>query len=110
MSPAAAVSAAEHGHVRFIPLKYDNSDSQRSAMKLILTLFPHWAEDEAHIDFVRFTDGITNTLLKAVPSSTFHAFPSVVPPWDHQKSTVLSHRLWRQGSLQPALAFGHQGP
>lgn len=66
MSPAAAVSAAEHGHVRFIPLKYDNSDSQRSAMKLILTLFPHWAEDEAHIDFVRFTDGITNTLLKAV--------------------------------------------
>ncbi|KID99392.1 Protein kinase-like domain protein, partial [Metarhizium majus ARSEF 297] len=66
MSPAAAVSAAEHGHVRFIPLKYDNSDSQRSAMKLILTLFPHWAKDEAHIDFVRFTDGITNTLLKAV--------------------------------------------
>ncbi|OAA39695.1 Protein kinase-like domain protein [Metarhizium rileyi] len=66
MSPAAAVSPGEHGHVRFIPLKYDNSDSQRSAMRLILTLFPHWANDEAHIDFVRFTDGITNTLLKAV--------------------------------------------
>lgn len=66
MSPAAAVSPGEHGHVRFIPLKYDNSDSEPSAMRLILTLFPHWAADEAHIDFVRFTDGITNTLLKAV--------------------------------------------
>ncbi|KAK2589753.1 hypothetical protein QQS21_012565 [Conoideocrella luteorostrata] len=66
MSPAAAVPQGEHGHVRFIPLSYDNSDSQRSAMRLILTLFPHWAKDEAHIDFVRFTDGITNTLLKAV--------------------------------------------
>ena len=68
MSPAAASAASngDHGHVRFIPLTYDSSDSQRSAMKLILTLFPHWASDEAHIDFVRFTDGITNTLLKAV--------------------------------------------
>jgi ethanolamine kinase len=35
-------------------------------MRLVLTLFPHWANDEAHIDLVRFTDGITNTLLKAV--------------------------------------------
>lgn len=69
MPPAAAVAHGEHGehgHVRFIPLRYDNSDSHNSAMKLILTLFPHWAADEAHIDFVRFTDGITNTLLKAV--------------------------------------------
>ncbi|KAG5989401.1 hypothetical protein E4U52_005584 [Claviceps spartinae] len=66
MSPAAAVTHAAASHVRFIPLRYDNNDSQSSAMKLILTLFPHWAVDEAHIDFVRFTDGITNTLLKAV--------------------------------------------
>ena len=63
MSPAAP---AEHGDVRFIPLSYDNSDSQRSAIRLILTLLPEWAKDEAHVDFVRFTDGITNTLLKAV--------------------------------------------
>ncbi|KAG6026850.1 hypothetical protein E4U41_001152 [Claviceps citrina] len=66
MSPAAARGHDEPGHVRFIPLSYDNNDSQKSAMKLILTLFPHWEADEAHIDFVRFTDGITNTLLKAV--------------------------------------------
>ena len=66
MSPAAATSNGEHGHVRFIPLSYDNSDSKRSALKLILTLMPQWAADEPHLDFVRFTDGITNTLLKAV--------------------------------------------
>ncbi|KAG5929340.1 hypothetical protein E4U42_006171 [Claviceps africana] len=66
MSPAAVVARDAPGHVRFIPLSYDNNDSQKSAMELITTLFPHWAADEAHIDFVRFTDGITNTLLKAV--------------------------------------------
>lgn len=66
MSPAASASNGVHSHVRFIPLSYDSSDSQRSAMKLILTLFPQWAADEAHIEFIRFTDGITNTLLKAV--------------------------------------------
>ena len=66
MSPAAAAPGGESGHVRFIPLSYDNADSKRSAMKLLLTLMPQWAKDEAHLDFVRFTDGITNTLLKAV--------------------------------------------
>lgn len=66
MSPAAAIAHGEHGHVRFIPLTYDNGDSRRSALKLIRTLMPHWAADESHIDLVRFTDGITNTLLKAV--------------------------------------------
>ncbi|KAG6003563.1 hypothetical protein E4U21_001890 [Claviceps maximensis] len=69
MSPAAAAASVARdvpGHVRFIPLSYDSSDSHNSAMKLITTLFPDWAADEAHIEFVRFTDGITNTLLKAV--------------------------------------------
>lgn len=66
MSPAAVTPNGEHSHVRFIPLSYDNSDSTRSALKLILTIMPQWAADEDHIDFVRFTDGITNTLLKAV--------------------------------------------
>ena len=66
MSPAAPTATGEHDHVRFIPLRYDNSDSKRSALKLLLTLVPQWAADEEHIDFVRFTDGITNTLLKAV--------------------------------------------
>ncbi|KAL6896201.1 kinase-like domain-containing protein [Trichoderma longibrachiatum] len=65
MSPAATTKGAAHGHVRFLPVTYDSSDSQ-SALKLILNLFPDWASDDSNVDFVRFTDGITNTLLKAV--------------------------------------------
>jgi ethanolamine kinase len=45
---------------------YDNANSQVSALHLILTLRPDWRESKDTIEFVRFTDGITNTLLKAV--------------------------------------------
>ncbi len=62
MAPAAVSPGP--GHVRFIPFTYDPADSQASALKLIHTIAPHWANDD--VEFVRFTDGITNTLLKAV--------------------------------------------
>ncbi|KAF2266952.1 ethanolamine kinase-like protein [Lojkania enalia] len=52
--------------IRYIPLQYDSSDSRNSALNLILTLRPEWRESKDTVDFVRFTDGITNTLLKAV--------------------------------------------
>lgn len=52
--------------VRFIPLTYSPSDSQSSALRLILSLFPEWEHTSGTIKFVRFTDGITNTLLKAI--------------------------------------------
>ena len=48
--------------LRFIPLSYNNADSQTSALRLILTLFPNWEHDEGKIEFIRFTDGITNTV------------------------------------------------
>lgn len=66
MSPAASATKGDFGRVRFIPMRYDNDNSTPSALRLILTLMPQWTDDEPHIDFVRFTDGITNTLLKAV--------------------------------------------
>ncbi|KAH7330309.1 kinase-like domain-containing protein [Rhexocercosporidium sp. MPI-PUGE-AT-0058] len=50
--------------VRFIPLAYNPTESQTSALRLILTLRPGW--EDGKIEFVRFTDGITNTLLKVV--------------------------------------------
>lgn len=50
--------------VRFIPLTYSSNESQTSALQLILTLRPEW--EGGNIEFVRFTDGITNTLLKVV--------------------------------------------
>lgn len=48
--------------LRFIPLSYNNADSQTSALRLVLTLFPNWENDEGKIEFIRFTDGITNTV------------------------------------------------
>lgn len=68
---APSTPSCELGHVRFIPLTYDsqsdNGEEHASARKLILTLVPEWAEtDGSKLKFVRFTDGITNTLLKVV--------------------------------------------
>lgn len=53
-------------NIRFIPLTYNNAESQTSALRLILALRPEWEHTDGKIEFIRFTDGITNTLLKAV--------------------------------------------
>ena len=47
---------------RYIPLSYNHADSHASALRLILTLNPHWEGRDNKIEFVRFTDGITNTV------------------------------------------------
>lgn len=52
--------------LRYIPLSYTPADSQASALRLILTLNPDWEGPENKVEFVRFTDGITNTLLKII--------------------------------------------
>jgi ethanolamine kinase len=54
------------GKVKFIPLTYNQTDSQTSALRLILTLRPDWQHTDGKIEFIRFTDGITNTLLKVI--------------------------------------------
>ncbi|KJR82636.1 ethanolamine kinase [Sporothrix schenckii 1099-18] len=53
-------------HVPFVPLRYDSHDPESSALKLVLTLSPSWQLPGSSVEFIRFTDGITNTLLKAV--------------------------------------------
>ncbi|GAB1311239.1 ethanolamine kinase [Madurella fahalii] len=53
-------------HIRYIPLSYDGADSRESALRLVLAIRPEWSEPVSNVEFVRFTDGITNTLLKAV--------------------------------------------
>lgn len=69
---APPTPTCELGHVRFIPLSYNNQpgdgeDANASARELVLTLAPEWKEDNSsNLKFVRFTDGITNTLLKVV--------------------------------------------
>lgn len=52
--------------IRYIPLSYNNAESQTSALRLILALMPQWQHTDGKIEFIRFTDGITNTLLKIV--------------------------------------------
>ncbi|KAJ2981251.1 hypothetical protein NUW58_g6733 [Xylaria curta] len=52
--------------IRYIPLSYDPTDDDSSARQLILALRPEWSSPDSNVEFVRFTDGITNTLLKAV--------------------------------------------
>lgn len=48
--------------IRHIPLSYSNAESQTSALRLVLTLFPEWEHEEGKVEFIRFTDGITNTV------------------------------------------------
>jgi ethanolamine kinase len=57
-------SRKDANKIRFIPLTYNQAESQTSALRLILTLRPEW--ENGKVEFVRFTDGITNTLLKVV--------------------------------------------
>ncbi|MCJ1291499.1 hypothetical protein MMC34_003043 [Xylographa carneopallida] len=52
--------------LRRISLSYNNADSYASALRLVLALFPDWEHTGGEIEFVRFKDGITNTLLKAI--------------------------------------------
>ncbi|EEH41409.2 hypothetical protein PAAG_02972 [Paracoccidioides lutzii Pb01] len=50
----------------YIPLSYNQADSQASALRLVLTVNPDWEHSDGNIEFIRFTDGITNTLLKII--------------------------------------------
>lgn len=66
-----SVSQADVGSAacfRHVPLSFNNAESQTSALRLILTLFPDWEHAEGRVEFVRFTDGITNTV-SSLPSS-----------------------------------------
>ncbi|KAI9051054.1 hypothetical protein LZ554_005162 [Drepanopeziza brunnea f. sp. 'monogermtubi'] len=61
--PATPATSGAH-KIRFIPLTYSSAESQTSALRLILALRPDW--ENGKVEFIRFTDGITNTLLKVV--------------------------------------------
>ncbi|KAF2238197.1 putative choline/ethanolamine kinase [Viridothelium virens] len=52
------------GPVKHLPLYFDNNDAETTATKLAFALFPEWEHSEGALDFTRFTDGITNNLLK----------------------------------------------
>ncbi|KAJ8125664.1 hypothetical protein O1611_g7973 [Lasiodiplodia mahajangana] len=75
--PNGAANGHSTGQIKYIPLSYDSTNESTngssngsaddsSARQLILSLRPEWSSSDSKIEFVRFTDGITNTLLKAV--------------------------------------------
>jgi hypothetical protein len=71
--------------LRYIPLTYTPADSQASALRLILTLFPHWEGPGNKIEFVRFTDGITNTVRPyRLPSRHTTTDLDLAAPENHQ--------------------------
>jgi ethanolamine kinase len=51
--------------LRHIPLTFDTTNPEKSALLLVEQYSPEWKKEEGAIEFVRFTEGITNTLLKA---------------------------------------------
>ena len=55
--------------VPFLPITFDNSDADNSALKLAYAFNPTWKDSEGEVEIVRFTDGITNTLSKATKKS-----------------------------------------
>lgn len=57
--------------IPYISLSYSNADSQTSALRLILTLFPDWEHSDGKIEFIRFKDGITNTVCLRLNGSLF---------------------------------------
>ncbi|MCJ1226551.1 hypothetical protein MMC12_003203 [Toensbergia leucococca] len=65
MSPHDMTNGASKD-LRCIPLSYSSAESESSALSLVLALSPNWEHTEGKVEFIRFTDGITNTLLKAV--------------------------------------------
>ncbi|KAK5159897.1 hypothetical protein LTS14_002003 [Recurvomyces mirabilis] len=51
--------------LRQIPYHFSNDNADKSALELVEALDAEWKEAEGPVVFVRFTDGITNTLTKA---------------------------------------------
>ncbi|SMR45145.1 unnamed protein product [Zymoseptoria tritici ST99CH_3D1] len=51
--------------LRHIKLSFDNANGEKCARELVEAYSPEWKNEEGAIEFVRFTDGITNTLMKA---------------------------------------------
>jgi len=51
--------------LRHISYEFSNEDADKSALELVQALDEDWKNAEGPVVFVRFTDGITNTLTKA---------------------------------------------
>lgn len=56
--------------IPYIPFQYDNAHADQSALQLVQAYAPAWKDEkDGPVVFIRFTDGITNTLTKATKNS-----------------------------------------
>lgn len=72
-------SQSPYDSLRNIPQYYDYADSHNSALNLILALRPEWKDSKDTIEFVRFTDGITNTVCTYAFSTAQSRLPRPPP-------------------------------
>ncbi|KAH6660563.1 kinase-like domain-containing protein [Truncatella angustata] len=104
------------GHVHFISLEYDPNNSDASALQLVTELRPEWKEPGSKIEFIRFTEGITNTLLKAInrrdgvskedldkESILLRAYGNGTQVLIDRQREAQNHELLMQYGLAPAL-------
>lgn len=56
-------------NVKTIALHYDASNSESSARKLVFDLNPEWELSPGPVEFVRFKEGITNTVRRTLMST-----------------------------------------
>lgn len=102
--------------IRFIPLSY-NSEDPESASRLVTELRPDWTPSS--IRFTRFTDGITNTLLRAVSADSpqpdtdailLRAYGNGTDVLiDRHRETQNHELLWRHGLAPELLARFENG-
>ncbi|KAI6246519.1 Ethanolamine kinase 2 [Erysiphe necator] len=64
MTTQSLLSSSPSIKIPLIPLNYSSDESHQSALRIILALRPNWKNGQ--IEFIRFTDGTTNTLLKVI--------------------------------------------
>ncbi|KAJ9138531.1 Kinase-like protein [Coniochaeta hoffmannii] len=110
------IGGSPESQIRFIPLSY-SSDDPDSASKLITQLRPDWSPSS--VRFTRFTDGITNTLLKAVSTDSpdpdtdsvlLRAYGNGTDLLiDRHRETQNHELLWRHGLAPELLARFENG-
>jgi ethanolamine kinase len=109
-------NGSSESQIRFIPLSYSSEDAV-SASRLITELRPEWSPSS--IRFTRFTDGITNTLLKAVSTDSpdsdtdailLRAYGNGTDVLiDRHRETQNHELLWRHGLAPELLARFENG-
>ena len=61
---------SDSSHVQIINLTYDPANSEASARRVIFALNPEWESTPGAVEFVRFKEGITNTV--GLPNASSH--------------------------------------